>query len=987
MTRATLRGVPFYLSVILAVGALSLGGCADGGDDPGAGGLVVSSQGLEGPRIVFDPLAQPLPEVPFPNDLSLRVSDETASGRAWNLATQKPSAHRTLLFERLNEVDGFGPFAPIFVSFEGPLDLSTVNAQSVLVVNIEPGHPREGEVAVLDLGRGYFPNDMREGGFFGQDPNEGAADLVFGADNDVRPEEGLPQIPGPRAQDDRPMRLVHYERETNTLILRPVVPLAQKARHAVLITRSVLGWSSADLEGDLAQRGPVRSPFEVKAHAAQSRDVRQALKLVGLDAEALAFGWTYTTADISTPMLNLRAGMHGEGPLARLNEHFKPGFTEIRDTGILHDGQAPEFPEDLRDHTYTLKGAFVSEIFKIVSSVQGDDNYKLTFPHVDYVVFGSVQSPNLRTLPDKVFDLDFLTGEGLIETHDVPFLVSVPVETEQFKPPFPVMFYFHGTGTSRMESLAIADAMARQGIAVMAFDEVGHGPLIPDIPTLLAENPGQEALARTLPPLLAKLLVPDRLREFVGIPLEEALEKFAEIGFYAELAVIGRSEDANGDGYMALAEGFFSANPFRQCASFWQDLVDFFSLVRAVRSLDPQAVPPRLADPANASVEALMPSLLAGDFNADGVLDIGGPLVPLSVAGTSLGGFHAVLAAAIEPEVRTATPIVAGGGFTDIMLRSSLRFITERLFLDVLGTVVVGCPDEDGLLYVSQGNASDRCKAKTLSETAAASIELTGGEPLPEGTPVSLINLENGEEAFGVVNAHGGFSVAVESDRGDRLRLRVEPPAGLALELEFESQFEGSGYRRNSPDFRRAVGVEQHIFDRCDPINFAHQLFLEPPEGHQPTNVLFLNAVGDETVPTSTGALLALASGVYGATPEEWQPKMEALIQTGLLRNRHYDVDDVLADNPPEMPGLGAPAPVQTATGESSIRFADVDGKHEYIAGYQKEGFQVGTYHQHLLSIFHRCEGRLVLDHPAECLQRLDCELLDEVLSLPGCQE
>ena len=42
----------------------------------------------------------------------------------------------------LNRLDGFGTLAPITVQFEGSIALETVTDESVLVVNVEPGHPR-----------------------------------------------------------------------------------------------------------------------------------------------------------------------------------------------------------------------------------------------------------------------------------------------------------------------------------------------------------------------------------------------------------------------------------------------------------------------------------------------------------------------------------------------------------------------------------------------------------------------------------------------------------------------------------------------------------------------------------------------------------------------------------------------------------------------------------------------------------------------------
>ena len=149
--------------------ALAVAGCVEGGEDAAEGGMRVERQAVWGPRIVFNPLEIPVPDIPFPNDLSLRNADDTDTGRAWNVSLEQPSAHRSRIRRKLNTLDGFGPYAPIFVSFDGPLDLATVTEQSVVVVNIEPGHPRYGERAPLDLGKGYFPLVARPGGFFGQE--------------------------------------------------------------------------------------------------------------------------------------------------------------------------------------------------------------------------------------------------------------------------------------------------------------------------------------------------------------------------------------------------------------------------------------------------------------------------------------------------------------------------------------------------------------------------------------------------------------------------------------------------------------------------------------------------------------------------------------------------------------------------------------------------------------------------------------------------
>ena len=937
-----------------------LSACLSGGEDKAAGGLAVEEDAVHGPSIVFNPLELPIPDVPFPNDISLRTAADTFSGLAWNVSPEQPTEHRARIRRLINQVDGFGPYAPILVPFDGPLDLKTVHNTTVMVVNIEEGHPRFGERAALDLGQGYFPIAGRPGGWFGQDPNGELADILLSADNVV-------------VVDGEETRPTWYEAETNTLIVRPIIPLAQGARHAVLITRDVMGVAH-DAEGPMM--APVRSPFPYKAHPAQAPFIRKALDVAGVAPGRLAFGWTYTTADVTRPLITLREGIYGRGALARVADLVEPTLASVRDTGIFHD-TGGKFDEDPRDTPFILQGEFLTDLLSIIGQVQGDSNFNLTFPNVDYFVFGSVNTPDFRRGERNDFAINFKTGEGPIGVQEVPFVVSVPKTTERFKPPFPVMFYFHGTGTSRMESLAIADVMSRQGIAVVAFDEVGHGPLFPDIPTLLEQNPEFVPLVPILQRLLANLLVPDRANEVAAMDFDDAVQVFYDVGLFAELGVYGRNTDENGDGFLDTAEGFFFADPFRQCSSFWQDTSDLMQLVKVIRNLDPSKVPPRLDDPAGASAEVLQKSLLAGDFNADGILDIGGPGVPLSVAGTSLGGFHAVLAAALEPEITTATPIVAGGGFADIMIRSDLRSITERIFLDVLGTVVVGCPAEDGRVHLSQGNDADRCRA--LDEAAGTHFAFSSA--LEPGAKVELTNLKNGEVGVAEVNEAGGFSVAVETDKGDPIRLRL--PDGETHEMA--AAFEGHGLVRNTPDLRKAVAVQQHVFDRCDPINFARHLFWEPLDGHPTTNTLFYYAIGDDTVPVSTGVNLALAAGALGYRQSDWAPRGEALIRAGVLDNAHYDVDDVLGDNPPDQPALGPFPPVRTPTGLSTARFGDVAGKHEYIAGYQRDGFDHGKYHQHHLAIYHRCQGRVVYDEDPTCLQSADCEVLGHVNDLPEC--
>ena len=413
--------------------------------------------------------------------------------------------------------------------------------------------------------------------------------------------------------------------------------------------------------------------------------------LIGLDGDDVAFGWTYTTGTIIEPLENIREGLYGRGALKRLSEFSSSGFTEVRDTSILHDEKDPELKS--KDHSYILQAEFFTDILNIFANVQGDSNFSLSFDYVDYLVFGSWHTPNIRMNVERSRSVNWHTGEGDVGQEEVPFMISIPKTTEKHQPPFPVMLYFHGTGTSRFEPIAIADVMARQGIAVMSFDQVGHGPIIWIFQTSWVRTRGTASLVNSLVPVIANLLVPDRTAEFFGKTLEEALPMLEEVGLFAELAVHGRAYDYNENGVLDVAEAFFFPDPFRLCASFTQDLLDMMQMVKVLRGLRQEDVPSQpLENASEATFEELQPYLLTGDFNADGVLDIGGPNVQLSLAGTSLGGIHAAMGAVVEPEIKTVTPIVAGGGLVDLMTRSTLNFILEPIFLEISGNRIVGCP-------------------------------------------------------------------------------------------------------------------------------------------------------------------------------------------------------------------------------------------------------------------------------------------------------
>jgi hypothetical protein len=372
-----------------------------------------------------------------------------------------------------------------------------------------------------------------------------------------------------------------------------------------------------------------------------------------------------------------------------------------------------------------------------------------------------------------------------------------------------------------------------------------------------------------------------------------------------------------------------------------------------------------------------MANIMAGDFNADGVLDIGGPDVHLGSAGTSLGGFHAVMAAALEPEVGSVAPIVAGAGFGDLMLRTKLSMVAEPIYHEIFGPLVIGCPDGQGGVHLSFNNEADQCKEGKVVPNSFAHLEA-----IAPGGIVRLTNLSNGEEREVTVNELGGFSVGVEADKWDQFQVEVAAADGSPYEVLAQTPYSGSGFERNSSDFRRFWNLSQQVLDRCDPASFAPHLFLEPLEGHAPVNVLFENALGDATVPISTGVTLARVSGALGRTRAGWEPIMDELIARGVVKGASdYDVDDALGDNPADAPGLGPLAPVDTGRGVATIRFADVAGHHEWIGSVNPgSDFDKAVYSQSRISLFLSHDGAWVSDDL--CMADVTSQCLDAPESL-----
>lgn len=896
-------------TICLAAGLAALGGCLP--DDPPAG-LRRTPAGA-GPRVVFDLDGRPLPDIPFPNDLATRPDPTSPTGLRLNLSLEAPTAAERAVRALAFGLDGFGTFAPITVRFDAPLDVVALDGRGrppaddpILIVDLTPGRTF-GERIPLDLGRGHFPLVLPDpSAYFDHDPRAGESNLLFetvdedrdgdgrldpGEDGDGDGRLDRPNVlrPGGDPTDDL---LTFYERETDTLILRPLVPLRPAHRYAVVLTEGVRG-----VDGE-----PVRSPFAFVHHTRQTgalARLEEALTPHGVRLDEVAFVWSFTTQSATRTLVDLRRGLAGGGPYAALAERFP---AEVSRVELLKDRGAPE-PALLRTDELARLFRTVGPFF--VAGAPGVlDAFIETYQDVDHLVAGRFVTPYLLVdddghVPpsqggypadeDEHFRLDPVTGEMVVGSQEVPFWCTIPKERPGRRQPFPVVLFAHGFGGSRLHSLGVAGTLARWGFATCAIDAVGHG----------------QVFAGELGEALEGLLAPQRLG-----PLKAVMEGT-------------RARDLNNDGLPDPGGDTFTTDPLHTRDVVRQSALDWMQFVRVLRGFDRER---RWAQPGGVGERA-------GDWDGDGTPDLGGPDVAYHFAGISYGALLAGIVGGIEPYLSSVVPISGGGGLSDIGVRSTQPGVPEAVILRAMGPLVLGDPAEAGVTTV---------RFLVPDVHRVRSLPFAQLPPLVPGDRVVLTNLRSGETSEALVNAAGAFRVAVAADSldgtalrhragiepwrsdfepprlpstsgyGDPLRLEVYDAAGrLRRRIEqFEEDVvyegvrygrgqpliavaQGWGLQRQTPEMRRFTQIMQTLLEPADPVNYARHHFAEPlrygalaPGAPGGANLLVVLTLGDTHVPVATGLTFARAAGILrldAPSPDGEGTVGEKLVRLGVV--------------------------------------------------------------------------------------------------------
>ena len=901
-----------------------------------------------GPVVVFNLLAQPLPDIPTPNDIATFPDPTSRTGRRLNAALVAPTRIEKAARAQFDEMEGWGTYAPITVRFDrGPgvaaptaaIDLNELHLRmqadgwdpsndSVYLVNLTTGVP-----VLLDVGSGNYPlTVISNTEYYPNDPRLDAQNLVFETANEAvgacadgvyRPQcdtdfDGVldrPDTLGPAKQYDGVDNLMTwYERQTDTLVLQPILPMQEKTEYAVVLTDRLTGPDGQ----------PVRSPFPDINHPAQTASVARLQGILGdptltsyygdmagTGFAHVAFAWTFTTEPVQEDLLLLRDGLYGQGPFARFATDFPTSSLQALPT-VGTTVQAADEPSGwqstaacapLEKTPYVVHwadakanlGAFIQYLFpfnpaQLKALEDGLDAY------VDYLVIGTYDSPYLMgdplsPDPDLHFDINFMTGQGDVRHTPIPFIIAVPKTTAQHKPPFPVAYWRHGTGVFDVEMVVHSGLYAREGIALLSMDNPGHG---------LVLTSGQQILL-------------------------EALLKGACLGPAAAGLEASRAIDLNGDGAPDSGGQVWSAHLLHTRDGMRQAVLDGVQLTRMLKTFDGST---KSGQDYNSDGDTT--NDLAGDFNGDGVVDLGGPSAQYFSSGGSLGGLVAEIHGAIDPSFTAAAPVSGGGGFVNIAVRS--RLTPAPVLEQVLGPLIVAVPASarppsatGPATQCTANQMSVRWVVNNLLNSSEVEIACLDPEELGPGMTVVVVNDSSLARTCARTLPDGGFRTPLPVTVGDVVDIGIfgapdavdsyatcNVPLGTPLVREVNTweqaatkysavatagltctssagcqQYwetfypvgstltapqEGLGYYRQSPDFRKLMNLAQAALDPADPINFAKLYMLAPPNDMfgspmPPRPILDVHTAGDFLVPTGTGMAFSRAAGALPFLP------------------------------------------------------------------------------------------------------------------------
>lgn len=337
---------------------------------------------------------------------------------------------RTALFTALNVLDGFSTSVPITTRFSAALDASYTGSSNVPV----------GAVRVFEVDLSSFAAAVVA------IRNE----LTYGVDFSAA--------------------LSSLDPSNQTLALIPLKPLKADSSYFVVITNLLL-----DANGDSVVSSSVYNIVKSRdalvnasgqsnlealtdAQATALEPLRQLVYssefMVDVAQEDLAainivLSWSFTTQSVGQTLATVRS-IVGVPITSLANSTVTVGVSGPGRSPLgaanMHEGTLT-IPYYLSESTASAPNAINTNTWQAANAVAGERNLS-----------------RLNTLP-------VATNPAL----KIPLLVTTPVDTNNFPAPWKTVIFQHGITSNRTVMLAVADALARVGFAVVAIDMPLHG--------------------------------------------------------------------------------------------------------------------------------------------------------------------------------------------------------------------------------------------------------------------------------------------------------------------------------------------------------------------------------------------------------------------------------------------------------------------------------------------------------------------------------
>ncbi len=1034
--------------------ASAVAAACDGGGSPVTLGPPGRNAG-QGPIVKFDLFGLPLPEVPLPNDIATRPDPNSPTGRRLNAAViVAPTELEREARRKIDKLDGWGVYGAVSVGFTHEdkaqarldvLDIRRLHAgddfdfrdDAVYVINVEPscrGRRSESECAdygkpvAIELGEGNFPIVLQDPDrYYENDPRGTTSNILFETiEEDVNPRDGVLQpeedtdFDGildhpnlyPGGTDDAADLLTFYEYQTETLIMRPMIPLRERTRYAVVLTTRLRGVNGH----------PVRSPFPYFHHVDQAADLADLGSILGqseyygegMGLDQVAFAWTFTTQSVRQDIIEMTNGLYGRGVFARLAAEFPREMyvNRLWECNPSYPGSCigeNALPANLYAVTVEELMPILSDVAEEAFGVSADELEPLlrTYQYAKHFVFGWVTSPQFLDndgdgWEEEAWDVNWRTGRGKHTPGRVNFVAVVPKDEYRISynrqngrpddAPAPVVFYGHGYTGFRIEGLGFAGSLAKYGLATVTWDAVHHGTgmdaTLRDVATGIFSVQNLHAAGHALlddravdldndkydgrgsdesdllpPPCGRRPCIPTMHFDvpFSGrqrLDFEDHLPG-GDIRNDRPNAWLGRWEAGDPgrwtpnvmyqDDQEDSAGDFWTAYVFHTRDVVRQSALDLIRIIHVMEGFDGTR-PASFdvdgdGDTDQYDFDADGTPDLAGDFDGDTLVDLGGPGNDYYVWGQSLGGIMSGVLGGTHPSIHAVAPVAGGGGLGDVGVRSTQGGVKEAVILRIMGPLVVTVPANTRYDTRPDRNRTACCEASTCDPSI---VSLRFIVPQQNNTgEIEIACLNRGASEFTIaprdvvvlrnMNRPGEARCAV-ADAERRTRLSI--PSDLHDPLEI-TIYDGSGaagwpLQEGAPNCRVAAGVtprsvtrgtgagardvfrietfevprqtfEWHAFEQGAPLvavaegyglrrgmpEFRRflglaQMILDPadPAVYAPhyRNSMVVNTVGDMNVPVSTGIAIARTAGILRFDRDAVNPAWEDIGVEGVPR-------------------------------------------------------------------------------------------------------